>query len=302
MTEILDIQEEIRSNIIGYEYFAVLYQRIINSPSKAIVLDFKNNKNFDANLVAVLGAIFYEIETKGYSWEMKGVDNNTTNVLIRNGFYSGTPSVDVKSSDPYVTYHQFKLEESESFKHYIEEELLNKESFPKQSEGLKKEMVKNIFEIFENARHGGCPYIFTCGHHYPGNSYQRSRLDFTMVDIGRTFFENINEYMKQQGKQQIGTPHKSIEWAMEKGNTTKKETGGLGLSLLLEFLGLNKGRMQIVSDKGYWEYDGNTLRKNEDTIHIKSKFPGTIVNIEFNLDDTNSYCLASEKKAFSGIF
>ncbi len=296
------LQGDIKSNIHGYESLSSVYQKIILSKEKDIVLYFDDAFSFDVNLAAVLGAMVYYTETKGVVCSIEGFDDKTKQMLIDNGFYSTGTISSIKSSEPYVSYRQFRLDDNDSFKKYVENELLNKDSFPKQSEGLKKEMVKNIFEIFENANHGECSHIFTCGHHYPKIENKRSRLDFTMVDVGRTFFENINDYMVRQKKTPMETAHEAIDWAVEQGNTTKLETGGLGLGLLLEFLGLNKGRMQIVSDEGYWEYDGETNQKNIYEKSIYSKFPGTIVNIEFNLDDTNSYSLVSEKKSFTGIF
>jgi hypothetical protein len=41
---------------------------------------------------------------------------------------------------------------------------------------------------------------------------------------------------------------------------------------------------------GYWEYRGNRVRMNI----LKNNFPGTIVNIEFNFDDSCFYQLKSE--------
>jgi len=296
------IEGNIRSNRYGYDLLSAVYQKIIFSNDKDIVLKFDKAFGFDVNLAAVLGAMVHSAKDKGIVCSIEGFDDRTKQMLTDNGFYSTAAISSIKSSEPYVSYRQFRLEDNDSFKKYIEDELLNKDSFPKQSEGLKKEMVKNIFEIFENANHGECSHIFTCGHHYPKVENKRSRLDFTMVDIGRTFFENINDYMIRQSKVLIETAHEAIDWAVEKGNTTKSETGGLGLGLLLEFLSLNKGRMQIVSDEGYWEYDGEGNGKNIYDKSLNSKFPGTIINIEFNLDDTNSYSLISEKKEFTGIF
>lgn len=57
-----------------------------------------------------------------------------------------------------------------------------------------------------------------------------------------------------------------------------------------EFIAMNKGRIQIVSDRGYWEFSprGETLAR------IDTPFPGTVINIEINTADTSSYRLRSE--------
>lgn len=78
---------------------------------------------------------------------------------------------------------------------------------------------------------------------------------------------------------------------MRDANTTRSgESGGLGLKLIREFVSLNKGRIVIVSDAGYWELQNGQVTK-EDFIYA---FPGTIVLIEINTADTKSYALKSE--------
>ena len=50
-------------------------------------------------------------------------------------------------------------------------------------------------------------------------------------------------------------PEEAIEWATRANNTTKRGDvpGGLGLKLLCEFIDLNGGSLQIVSDGGLLE-------------------------------------------------
>lgn len=84
----------------------------------------------------------------------------------------------------------------------------------------------------------------------------------------------------------------AIEWATQGRNTTKRGDvpGGLGLKLLREFIDLNGGCMQIVSDSGYW------CRRNGDTtkMNLPHGYPGTVVSVEINTADTHSYALHSE--------
>jgi len=114
-----------------------------------------------------------------------------------------------------------------------------------------------------------------------------NRLDFSVTDLGIGIRQNVNEYTGQ-----TLTAEQAINWAMEGNNTTKvgQIPGGLGLKLLREFIIMNQGRIQIVSDKGYWELSGGKAS----TRSFLNPFPGTTVNIEINTADTNSYCLSSE--------
>ena len=60
--------------------------------------------------------------------------------------------------------------------------------------------------------------------------------------------------------------------------------------MLGEFMDLNNGRLQIVSDAGYWRRENGETS----TCRLGHPFPGTEVNIEINTADTHSYSLTSE--------
>jgi hypothetical protein len=75
-----------------------------------------------------------------------------------------------------------------------------------------------------------------------------------------------------------------IDWAVQKGNSTRprNEPSGLGLHLLRQFLSLNQGVFQIVSGNGYYGQHAN----NQPTIcTLKSSIKGTLVNIRVVFDN-----------------
>jgi hypothetical protein len=84
----------------------------------------------------------------------------------------------------------------------------------------------------------------------------------------------------------------AIKWALIEGNTTKtgNQPGGLGLKLLKDFIRMNKGKLQIVSRFGYYEFSAT----GDNCIKLDHDFLGTCVNIEVNTQDTSSYYLKSE--------
>jgi hypothetical protein len=88
----------------------------------------------------------------------------------------------------------------------------------------------------------------------------------------------------------------AIEWAIKESNTTKPKDrnipGGLGLKLICEFARMNNGKVQIVSSDGCWQL----TRNNEERFTLDYPFPGTIVNLEFNLDDKSFYYLEEENE------
>ena len=74
-------------------------------------------------------------------------------------------------------------------------------------------------------------------------------------------------------------------------------SGGIGLSLLTEFIKFNKGKFQIISGDGIYE-----VGEKEKAGFLDFPFPGTIVNMEFRTDDSNSYRLSSESDNTDDIF
>jgi hypothetical protein len=62
------------------------------------------------------------------------------------------------------------------------------------------------------------------------------------------------------------------------------------LALLKEFVGKNKGKMQIISDNGFYQFD----TKGVIVKTFRGEFPGTVVNLQFCTDDRSNYALKSE--------
>lgn len=153
------------------------------------------------------------------------------------------------------------------------------------SSGLLKRFRESVFEIFSNAVIHSLTKlgIFSCGQHFPA----RNRLDFSVADLGIGIRQNV--------KESVGLdlpPEEAIVWATEGRNTTKRGSipGGLGLKLLREFISLNGGRIQIVSDAGYWSQE----KDQTFVTRFSHPFPGTVVSIEIDTSDTQSYVLSSE--------
>ena len=284
----IKIGTSIGSNYEGYEQLVSIYHQMKEYSDTTIYLDFSSNRWFEANLCAVLGAICLLMEKNRVKIACSNMSNSLIDILTRNGFI-GSNYLDLPDNHngTVVSFQRFKHNQANAFNGYIKRELLSKSDFPKHSLLLGKRITESIFEIFENARtHGKCEFIHTCGQYYPRKS--PARLDITIVDVGQTIHKNVNDFHFPLEEFDACM---AIDWAIKYGNTTKiGRTGGLGLSLILEFIKLNNGVMQIISSNGYWEYRGNRVRMNT----LKNNFPGTIVNIEFNFDDSCFYQLKSE--------
>jgi hypothetical protein len=275
----------IRSDYEGFTQLVQLSDQLKDVLFENIDIDMSRVAWFDANMCAPLGAILYKVSRNFNTVTISNLPRKVESILSKNGFLSNYGRA--IRQDTYRTtiqYQRFEPEDDRYFGSYINKHLVGK-GVPKMSSGLRKKFQESIFEIFSNAViHSKTELgIYSCGQFFPN----KKRLDFSVADLGIGIRHNLQENIG------IELPdEKAIEWAMTEGNTTKTGPvpGGLGLKLLREFILMNQGRLQIVSDRGYWELkEGNKILRS-----ISYPFPGTVVNLEFNTADTNLYILTSE--------
>lgn len=241
---------------------------------------------FAANMSAALGAVLDKFTANLNDIHFDYLSPQIETILLKNDFltYFGKQrAVDVNNTT--IKFQKLKPTDGKYFKNYVIEELIEGHiaDLPQMSKGVKEKIVEAIYEIFVNAQiHSETKFIYTCGQFFPN----KSKIEFTIVDTGIGFREKIN---RRFGSNLRAT--QAIKWAVEEKKTTKEGiSGGLGLAVLREFVNVNKGKMQIVSNEGFYQFDsdGETLKEFE------GEFPGTIVNLQFRTDDNNNYSLKSE--------
>ena len=239
---------------------------------------------FDAHMAAPLGAILDLLENNVNSIIFDKIDDDIKIILQKNGFLShfGFSAL----SDAYGTtiqYKKMKPTDGRFFSEYVTQQFLSRSELPVMSKGLQKKMTEAMFELFVNAQiHSETTHIYTCGQFFP----TRHTIEFCIVDTGIGF--------RQKFTQRFGgnvTSVNAIKWALKNRHTTKVDvSGGIGLALLHEFIQLNKGKFQIISDDGFYENNAGTER----TETLPNRFPGTIVYVKFCTDDKFDYSLQNE--------
>lgn len=277
----------VRSEYSGYIQINGLANSLKDLEFETIQIDLGRADRLDANLCSPLGAIFYKTARNLNNIELKNFLPQVETILNKNGFlnnYGHTPREDTFGST--IQYQRFEPTDDRLFNVYLDRQLEGK-AIPDMTVTLRNKLLEGLMEIFNNAViHSETKMgIFVCGQYY----YKKQHLEFTITDLGIGIRQNIY--------QKIGldlSAAEAIDWAMNGSNTTKRGPipGGLGLKLLREFISLNQGKIQIISDLGYWEQktDGHVDSRN-----LPFAFPGTIVNIEINTADQKSYMLSSEK-------
>lgn len=251
-----------------------------------IEIDMQTTSWFAADMAAPFGAILYRASRNLNTVNLVNIPQRVERILSKNGFLSSYGRARIPDTwATTIQYQRCDASDDRFFAQYVETELMARSELPSMSAGLRKKLLESVFEIFSNAvLHSQTEYgIFSCGQFFP----KSGRIDFSVADLGIGIRRNIASRAHLDLP-----PEKAIAWAVEGNNTTKAGPvpGGLGLKLLREFITLNKGRIQIVSDRGYWECSSGTAR----TARFAHAFPGTVVNIEINTADTSSYCLRSE--------
>lgn len=291
---LLKFPTDIKSDFDGYNYFVYIIDLVKKIKNEEVVFDFGNVFFFEANLAAVFGVCLEILRLNNSKFKIINITNRVETILRKNNFLVdlGYGTI-VDNYSTSLKYKRFAPNDDEGFNGYIKDHLLSKTDFPMLSQPLYKEILRNIFEIYENARtHGKCEYIHTCGQFFPRKP--NKPLHFTVVDKGINIKENVSNFLKY-----TINGSDAIEWAMIKGNTTKVDaSGGLGLAVIFEFIKLNRGKIQIVSADGYYEYKNDIVTKED----LNTYFDGTIVTLIFNLNDKNYYSLISEKKDLENFF
>lgn len=277
---------QIRHNKAGFEALVQLWAQTETYFLEDIDIDLKATNWFDADMCAPFGAILYRLSQNLNTIRLYNIPFRVEEILSKNGFLSHYGRVVIPDTwGTTIPYKRFDIKDDRYFAGYIEDEFVHRPEMPDMSLGLLKKFREGVFEIFSNAViHSQTTLgIFSCGQFFP----KRNNLVFSVADLGIGIRQNILDNRRLNL-----TPEQAIRWATEGRNTTKQGPvpGGLGLKLLGEFIDLNGGCIQIVSDAGYWRRERNQVT----TALLHHPFPGTVVSLEINTADTQSYVLASE--------
>lgn len=277
--------QDVRNDYQGFAQLIELAHQLAEVLFEKVNLDMSRVSWFEANMCAPWGAILYKIGRNKNTISLEHLSVGVEKILSKNEFLSnyGHP-LEHDTYGTTIRYCRFNPEDDRFFGKYIDGQLVGK-GIPRMTTGLKKKFQESIFEIFSNAViHSQTKMgIYSCGQFFP----KKHRLDFSIADLGL----GMRKVLQERGGLNYSA-EEAINWAMSENNTTKTGSvpGGLGLKLLREFITLNEGRIQIVSDQGYWELNQGKVAMKK----FEHPFPGTVVTMEINTADTKSYCLTSE--------
>lgn len=276
---------ELHHNQAGFEVLVRLWEQTEACFLDVIELDFADTGWLDADMCAPLGALLYALGERINTVKLLNIRPSVEQALGRNGFLSiyGRKAVPDRWGTT-LPYQRFDPEDDRYFADYVETKLIRRTELPVMSPALLKKLSESLFELFNNAvLHSRTQMgIFSCGQFFP----KRDRLNFSIADLGIGIRRNVTENtgLALDAAQ-------AIVWATTGRNTTRRGAipGGLGLKLLVQFIDLNGGSLQIVSDEGYWRRENGKNR----AARLNRPFPGTVVSVEINTADKQSYAFSS---------
>lgn len=274
----------INSEQEGFGHLAALATEARELFSDRLEVDFSRCGFFDANMAAPLAGVLARIADKFNAVEIVRVPQRIETILRKNRFlvdYGYGPLEDVNRTT--LPFRRIQRSNEGQFADYLERHM-NGKGIPRMSKGLAAVFKQSIYEVFQNAViHSNSRFgIFVCGQFYP----QVQRLDLTIADAGIGIRNNVRRLWPKISSVE------AIRWALAEGNTTKtgRQPGGIGLKVLKDFVSLNKGKIQIASRFGYYEFK----KDNDSFAKLAADFRGTAVNLEINTGDTQTYQLHSE--------
>ncbi|WP_186030901.1 ATP-binding protein [Burkholderia gladioli] len=276
----------VRSDKAGFSEIAGITDATAKLTFGYLAINFSNCSFFDANMAAPLSAALERVKSQENIVEIVGLRSNVKTILCKNRFLCEYGfrriSDNNKTALPYTC---FDLTQSKGFWNYLSAHL-DRDEMPIMSNELEKKFRQSILEMFQNCvmHSSATSGVFVCGQFYPHDK----RLKLTISDGGI----GIRTSARKVPTNKMISSVDAIKWALKEGNTSKSgsEPGGFGLKLLQEFVELNKGKVQVVSRYGYYEFDGSHAKFEKMTGDLQ----GTTVNLEINTDDKKAYKLTSE--------
>tara|TARA_Y100001968_G_C19450328_1_gene768107 strand:- start:5393 stop:6244 length:852 start_codon:yes stop_codon:yes gene_type:complete len=270
----IDIEGNLNTDSRGIKKLFQFYNKAVGYKNQVIEIDMYKMGFFDANLSCVLYAILYKLNKDNglkFALDFEYLQKEYS-VLFRNGLFIEGEAVDERESTIQLKSFQPNADNDEEFVSYITNDVLGHRGMPNFSRKVKLGIAQELTEISSNIiQHSRTndPF-FVCGQYFP----KKNLLNFSIVDIGVGFLPAIRE------KESKITDHGSaIIWALESGNTTKKDVpGGLGLHNLLKYCEANNSYMQIVSGDKFW----NSESMPGFTMSLGCEFAGSVINLLFS--------------------
>lgn len=260
----------------SFEYLAELQNNILVNQYEEVVLDFYDCEYTNAAFTAFIGALMNICGSQNIQIKLRSKKGSKVNQYFkRSGLYNYLVEDEKKYiNDNAIPFSKISLDD-EFIIDYIYK-ILSLAPITLTSD-CKQQLFRNIYEIFNNSvDHSEAQMgVFSCGHWMPN----KKELVFSIYDTGK----GIPKLIKSKVDKTF-TSETALKWALVRGNSTKQLNGGaprgLGLSDLIDFISLNNGSIQIMSNDILYE----NKKGKERTKKLQNSIIGTLISIKIVAD------------------
>lgn len=247
----------------------------------SVILDFSECKTLSHNGQALLGGVIAlaQKQNRKVRIEMGKAEQRTQEHIRSSGLLRLYGDDSHQIPDHVISFRTF--ESPQRVKTYLNDWL--SKGRLNIGDQLQVDLLGRVYEIYVNAlEHGDCPSgVCSCGRYEVTNK----KLKLCIVDYGKGVKRSVQDYVQRlRGLPELPliADKACLQWAFERGNSTKGVPNrGVGLDLLQEFVGINKGRLELYSHRAYGAFQEGRMQFSPQM----AEFNGTAVNIEFNCDD-----------------
>jgi anti-sigma regulatory factor (Ser/Thr protein kinase)/anti-anti-sigma regulatory factor len=267
------------SNIHNLELAIQAYEKIKNHSShkNILILDFSKVTFIKNQYYALLGLALKMYHSNKEIEFILPIHTSAKTNMKNIGFLSEFTEIN-KGFDLYKTmvqYTHIPMDKQELKKDFYRR-FFNRfnERVSNLSPKLLKKINQSISELFENVFiHSYSDLgLFCVGQFYP----QNNKFSFIIADGGITIKNNVNNFLNKDF-----SGIETIKWALIEGHSTTQ--GGFGLTIVKNLVQLQKGKLEIISNDGYYQLENGKEKT------LLTPFDGTIVSIELNIDDKFYY-------------
>lgn len=267
------------------EYFGAFYDLLKSSTNQTIVCDLREYQYIHTSYAVLIASSIALGKHLGKRVVIRydKANHKAVSFLSRSGLINPNTILGASSLDESnVPIRCFKSLE-ETFETI--QQILDYAPVQIDSE-LSAVLISKIVEIFSNAFTHSCSEIgvFCCGFINDSNQFT-----FSVYDAGVGIPYNVRQYLKK------GLSSKdALEWAFGQGNSTLNGRldypRGAGLNLLESFVGVNGGRIDLVSGDGYCRIDND----QREFCNLSSSFIGTMFSMTILADNNRIYRLKAK--------
>lgn len=286
----LSLNRDIYTGYSSHNLLSEFSAKLNQAQCDHLFIDISKIRFIASNQFAILGCLLdhYQRAHDNTRLFLKDVQPSVLEIMRKNNFGSIHFDMD-RLPDTYNTvipYKVFSVQEINEYRDHINRKIFNRKDLPKMTSMLKSTINDYMLEVFKNVvDHTSSEFVYTCGQFFP----KSSMLYFTVADHGETIPYNVLSYFKKNQRQ---APSNILDWALQVGTTTSNDQipRGVGLYLIRKFIQENQGELFIISGKENYELNANKERY----LSLCSAFPGTIVTLAFNLNDSVFHSTGSD--------